>query len=346
MRPIRLRAMGAALALSASAAMAGPYSSYQGVTSGAPDNPIQRSQFTVFESSVVLYAPAPGVGSNFQNYTSSVASLGELYSPIPSPSGTNSPFDKRYQPQTGTEPSSLHQGSAVSPFGGNINDPADSYGFIGIDNPGSITLGFGGNVIYDGPGADFAVFENGFNFGGPTSLLAELAYVEVSSNGTDFARFDSISLNTAPTAISGTFQGYDMTNVYNLAGKHASNWGTPFDLNELATDPLVTGGLLDLSSIKFVRLVDVVGSGPLLDSSSNVIPGVARDSIGNPILDNWVTFDSAGFDYLGLQTKAVGVVHAAVPEAGPLALALAGFTAALGARWRQSARRRVGSLGG
>ncbi len=307
-------------------ALAGPYSGISGVTPGAPDNPIPRSSFTVFESSVVDYSPAPGVGANFQNLNTGFASLGDLYSPVPSPSGTNTPFDKRYAPQAGTKPNGYHNGLASNDlFHGDVNNPNDSYGFIGVDSPGSITLGFGLNRIYDGPGPDFAVFENGFQYPSGNSLFAELAYVEVSSNGTDFARFAPISLNTAATAVAGTFQGYDMTNVYNLAGKHATNWGTPFDLSELASDPLVTAGLLDLSDVRYVRLVDVIGSGELYDNDGNVIPGIARDSLGNAILDNWVTFDSGGFDYLGLSTGAVGVVHAAlVPEPATVMLALAG----------------------
>jgi hypothetical protein len=300
-------------------AHAGPYASYQGVTSGAPDNPIARSSFTTFESSVVNYSPSPGVGAGNQNDITGVASLGELYSPVPSPSGSNSPFNKLFAPQTGSEPNGSHDGSIVSSFNGNVNDPNDTYGFIGIDQPGSITLGFGPNKIVNGAGADFAVFENGFGFGGPTSLFAEMAYVEVSSDGINFARFPSISLNTAPTLVSGAFQGYDMTNVYDLAGKSAANWGTPFDLSELSTSPLVTGGLLNLSDVRYVRLVDVVGSGVINDASGNPISGIARDSLSNPILDNWITYDSAGFDYVGLNTGAVGLVNfAPVPEPGAL----------------------------
>jgi hypothetical protein len=261
-----------------------------------------------------------------------------LYSPVPAPT-TNSPFDKRYAPATGTEPNSGHAGATVSPFGGNVNDTTDTYGFIGVDQPGSITLAFGPNKIVNGPGADFAVFENGFQFPSGNSLLAELAYVEVSSNGSDFARFASVSLNTAPTGTAGTFQGYDMTNVYDLAGKNASGWGTPFDLSELATNPLVTGGLLNLSDVRYVRLVDVVGSGALLDNNGSPIPGIAKDSLGNPILDNWITYDSAGFDYLGLNTGAVGLVNfAPAPEPGTLMLAAGGLAGLLAVARRRTRR--------
>lgn len=326
---MRLRPLLATLimALGASApAWGGPFSGISGVTPGAIDNPFHRSEISMFESHVASYDPAPGVGPNFRAYETGFASLGDLYSPV-ARGETNVPFDKRYRPETGTKPSPFHAGSGSdTAFGGDVFDPSDTYGFLGIDQPGSITLGFR-IAITDGAGADFAVFENGFAFGGANSLFAELAYVEVSSNGVDFARFASISLNTAPTAGAGTFQGYDMTNVYNLAGKHATNWGTPFDLSELVDDPMVAAGLLDLSAIHFVRLVDVVGSGLLYDADGNEIDGIARDSLGNPILDNWVTFDSGGFDYLGLQTGAVGVINA-VPEPTSLAMLALGLLAA------------------
>ncbi len=320
----------AAVLAASGSVQAGPFSSYSGITAGAPDNPIAKATFTIFETSVVNYAPSPGVGPSFRAPATSLASLGELYSPVAAP-GTNSPFDKIYRPATGAEPSSSHNGATVSPFGGDVNDTGDTYGFIGLDQPGSLTLGFSA-AIFDGAGADFAVFENGFAFGGPTSLFAEFAFVEVSSNGTDFARFAAISTNTAPTATSGSFQGFDVTNVSNLAGKHASDWGTPFDLAELVGSPLVTGGLLDLAAINYVRLVDVVGSGELLDGGTP-IAGIARDSLGNPILDNWLTFNAAGFDYLGLPTRAVGVVHSA-PE--PTSALLLGLSAvAFGSRRRR-----------
>ena len=175
--------------------------------------------------------------------------------------------------------------------------------------PGSITVGFE-TGIGNGAGADFAVFENGFAYGSPNGLFMELAYVEVSTNGTDFARFNSISTNTEPVAGSGGFSGWDTTNVYNLAGKNQSGWGTVFDLEELVSDPLVLCGLLDLNDIQYVRLVDIPGTGDYLDS------------LGNPILDAHPTTGSGGFDFR--LTEGVAVLNAASPVPVPAAIWLFG----------------------
>lgn len=197
--------------------------------------------------------------------------------------------------------------------------------------PGSIVVSFQA-TIFDGPGADFAVFENAgafFNSHDVDFIFAELAFVEVSSNGTDFARFPATSLNIEPDAntpdpnhdqlhapFGRDFAGINTTNVNNLAGIHPTNVGTPFDLSDLAGHPLVTLGTVDLSQIRYVRFVDVPGEGSFTDSP------------GNPILDAWHSVESGGFDL-----DAVGAIHA-VPE--PPALVLASL-AAIGLL-----RRRVG----
>ncbi|MGI9454914.1 MAG: hypothetical protein ACR2NU_00035, partial [Aeoliella sp.] len=181
--------------------------------------------------------------------------------------------------------------------------------------PGSITLRFDATV-FDGPGPDFAVFENAGTFFTDPYIFAELAFVEVSSNGADFARFSSTSLNIEPDGngmldtdeldvmFERNFAGIDTTNVENLAGVHPAGIGTPFDLNQLANHTDVLGGLVDLDNIHFVRLVDIPGNGAFLDS------------LGNPILDTWLSTGSGGFDL-----DAVGAINA-VPEPGTILLAL------------------------
>jgi hypothetical protein len=176
-------------------------------------------------------------------------------------------------------------------------------------SPGEITLTFA-SPIRNGTGADFAVFENGFGFASDGSFFGELAYVEVSTDGINFARFPSTSLTPEPV---DPFGRLDATNIYNLAGKHVNNgivvsdeefiqssWGTPFDLETLVDLSTVIAGQIDLNKINFVRLVDIPGNGAFLDTA------------GRPIYDPWQTPipGSGGFDL-----EAVGVINAAtVPE--------------------------------
>jgi hypothetical protein len=174
-----------------------------------------------------------------------------------------------------------------------------------------VSLGDGGRIalyfthaIFDGPGFDLAVFENGF-----ADTFLELALVEVSSNGIDYLRFPATSLTQTATQI-GSFGALDPTNLDNLAGKYRGGFGTPFDLSELAgVSPAV-----DVDQIHYVRIVDVVGS---IDPALGTL-----DSSGNPVNDPYPTaFASGGFDLDG-----VGAMHV-VPE--PAAWALAAMAWAL-----------------
>lgn len=150
-------------------------------------------------------------------------------------------------------------------------------GVVSLGDGGTATLSFKG-VVKNGPGYDFAVFENSFS-----DNFLELAFVEVSSDGVTFQRFPSVSLTDTNTQV-GSFGAIDATEIYNFAGKYRANYGTPFDLQELTPIPG-----LNLDSITHIRIVDVVGS---IDST------YARyDSQGNKVNDPWPTdFNSGGFD--------------------------------------------------
>lgn len=190
--------------------------------------------------------------------------------------------------------------------------------------PGYLTVTFP-TGIRNGAGHDFAVFENGFVFPAEPNLLAELAYVEVSTDGLSFARFPSISTNTTWAGTFGqAFGGFDATKIHNLAGKHAGGFGTPFDLADLANDPLVTGGLVDLANIQFLKLVDIPGNGSFLDSQ------------GNPILDAWLTSGTGGFDFRLGVGSGVGVINAVPEPAAIVSLAIGAM--ALAVRKRRNAR--------
>ena len=181
--------------------------------------------------------------------------------------------------------------------------------------PGQITVTFD-RPIRNGAGADFAAFENGsISQGGagvPGEILAEFAFVEVSTNGSDFARFPSVSLTDA---LVGPYGTVDPTNVYNLAGKHVNaypglansgSWGTPFNLDDLADDPLVLAGTVDLTDINFVRFIDITGNGQTADQATRLIEPETGEpyTADHMIYDAWVTWGSGGADL-----EAVGVIH-------------------------------------
>ncbi|MCL4191589.1 MAG: PEP-CTERM sorting domain-containing protein [Thermoguttaceae bacterium] len=214
--------------------------------------------------------------------------------------------------------------TSISTTGYNSLGDLDATQIANGDSPGYLTVTFP-NGIRNGAGADFAVFENGFQYGSPNGLFLELAYVDVSTNGVDFARFPSISTNTAPVAGSGAFAGYDTSNIYNLAGKHANGFGTPFNLDDLLNDRLVQSGAVNLDYIRYVRLFDIPGNGSFLDS------------LGNPILDNWLTTGAGGFDFRLPAGQGIGVINSAVPEPGTFAIFAIGAAAAFSIgrrRWR------------
>lgn len=215
--------------------------------------------------------------------------------------------------------------------------PFASYGTasaaIGVANNGVVSLGDGGSAtltfdvsICNGDGPDLAVFENGFGSGG--GVFAELAYVEVSSNGTDFFSFPSVSLTQTDTQVGG-FGVLDPTDIYDLAGKHVALEGTPFDLEELEG----VSSLLDVDAVTHVRVTDVVGR---ITSVGSYTPSL--DSLGNIINDPYPTaFTSCGFDL-----DAVGAINV-VPEPSTLGLLALGTLVVLRRRGRgRRVSRRAG----
>ncbi len=190
---------------------------------------------------------------------------------------------------------------SLGEFAGDAGDANQVSGFI--------TLVFGDpndpndpRHVRNGAGDDFVVFENGFvsAWDVPDSgsvagqLTAELAYVEVSTEGVHFVRLPALSLVDQAVGSYGTLDPHRLTN---LAGRHPNAFGeclgTAFDLEVLASSQAVAQGHLDLQDIRFVRLVDIPGDGHFADSA------------GHPIYDQWPTLGSAGFD-----VEAVGVLHA------------------------------------
>jgi hypothetical protein len=124
---------------------------------------------------------------------------------------------------------------------------------LSLGKGGSITVGFGGGAIADGPGADFIVFENAFSIGGnPDSPFKELGEVSVSADGETWVTF-ACAKDAYPyegcagwrPVLAGSAAGID-------AFDPAAAGGDPFDL-----------AAVGLAVARFVRITDLsnVGGG-------------------------------------------------------------------------------------
>lgn len=181
------------------------------------------------------------------------------------------------------------------PEGGVVNagSTTNTLGFAEGNPVKTLSLGDAGWAVLtfpapirNGPGPDFAVFENSFS-----DDFLELAFVEVSSDGENFFRFPSISLTDTTTQVE-TFGTLNPEHIHNLAGKYRAGYGTPFDLSELGNP-----AGLNMNRITHIKVIDVVGS---------ILPQYAsRDSEGRIINDPYPTpFPTGGFDLDG-----IGVIH-------------------------------------
>lgn len=191
------------------------------------------------------------------------------------------------------------------------------YDIVCIGEGGQITFTFD-QAIANGEGADFAIFENSFN-----DSALELSFVEVSTDGVHFVRFPNFYLGEDKM---GPYDNYNYPQlIYNLASKYSVEYGHGFDLQELvfayeyalntpqsesAFSEEYTQHLLemytylDLEEINYVRLIDIVGDGSIVDSA------------GHPIYDPTGSYGSPGSDI-----QAVGIInYAPIPEASSYAL--------------------------
>jgi hypothetical protein len=196
------------------------------------------------------------------------------------------------------------------------DDPEAGFASFGMDKDGTgpadnvvVSLGDGGMAILsfsepviNNVGPDFAVFENSFD-----GKYLELAFVEVSSDSIRWVRFPSVS-ETRISSQVGTFGTLDPGMIHNLAGKHPVMFGTPFCLEDVAD----SAGL-DVNNVKYVRIIDVVGS---------INPDYASyDSYGNIINDPWPTpFPQSGFDLDAVAVVDISLVGIEDPEVNSLSV--------------------------
>ena len=181
------------------------------------------------------------------------------------------------------------------------------YDIVALGRGGSITVTFSRPIV-NGPGYDFAVFENSFS-----DTFLEFGRVRVSSDGSNFVAFPALS--TVASSVGG-FGVVDATDVAQLAGKYRGGFGTPFDLDQLRD----RSGI-DLNDVRYVKIVDIVGDGTAsnkltpaslayyLGVEESELPGslvTLAENAPAAIYDVYPTIGSAGFDL-----DAVAVLNAA-----------------------------------
>jgi hypothetical protein len=222
---------------------------------------------------------------------------------------------------------------------------------LALGHASSITVMFGG-PIPRGSGWNFAVFENAFldsssalaGRGGGTNYVyynngtnlvpvargynfvwTKLAFVDVSSDDTNWARFPVTYLNTDvlfQASVSESpdhWLSQDATMMDGLAGKTALQYGTPFSLSTLTNAPNVLSRAVDLNNIRCIRLTDVIGDGSRLDQYGNPIYSPYYDSTQVPL----VTPQDSATD--GFCLRGVAILETPVPTIGGASMAPAGF---------------------
>lgn len=109
---------------------------------------------------------------------------------------------------------------------------------IGLD--GEIILSFSGNIIQNGDGVDFVIFENAFRYG-DDRIYAEPAIVSVSYDGIEWYQFpyDSLSLE----GLAGTIPTYSENGL-----TFPECGGNGFDLSNLNEE---------INEIKYIKIKDV-----------------------------------------------------------------------------------------
>ena len=195
-----------------------------------------------------------------------------------------------YQPGQGAEIYTEPQ-CAFGPVAGISTD------VLVLGEGGRVTLAFN-RLIVNVPGqADFAVYENGIANTSAGTVFAELAWVAVASRPTatdeEFARFPA---TTTRSESVGSWEQVDPDDYRGFAGVHPAGTGTAFDLQELVDHQLVLDGIVDLTAIRYVRIIDVIGDGSQLDDSEPRRPIYDPYPTYNPN----ITTNTAGFDLDGV----------------------------------------------
>lgn len=177
---------------------------------------------------------------------------------------------------------------------------------LNIGVGGSVTVEFVDNVIYDGPGPDFTVFENPFYIGGDFSrVYLEPGIVFVSSDNDSYTSFPADYEMPEEVPPGGDD---DPDHYHYIAGirpvfSNPENGidpldpdisgGDSFDLADIALQAEKDG--VDINNIRFIKIVDVIRREDR-DVDGDIIIGTS-----NPLVN--------GFDL-----DAIAAINSKIPE--------------------------------
>lgn len=199
-------------------------------------------------------------------------------------------IDEKVSLQFGDLADPLFSNSSVifGPPTGSVLGISGSLDVLNIGSGGEIIVKFTDNLVFDGPGPDFTIFENPFyrvDAGGSPSfdkVFTEPAYVSVSDTGTTWVTFLTDYTGPSPLAAGENpnpvwFSGFaGIQPVFSSPSNGIDpldplmSGGDVFDLADVATEAAALG--VDLQNIRYIRIRDVkVGVGQ--DDDGDVIPG-------------------------------------------------------------------------
>ncbi len=141
------------------------------------------------------------------------------------------------------------------PDGGGLTQ--GSTDVVSLGDGGRIVVAFRNNLVTDGPGDDFVVFENAFHAGSPDGpIFDELAFVEVSVDGRRWLRFPA-----------------DPNSGAGMAGRTPVLADTSSGIDPLSDG--AGGDRFDLAAVglNFARLVRIIDAGTSVDDAGNHVPG-------------------------------------------------------------------------
>lgn len=133
---------------------------------------------------------------------------------------------------------------------------------VSLGDGGEVVLGFGERKIVDGPGADFAIFENAFHAGDEEGeIFAEPGSIAVSGDGEEWIEFPCDPKEYAATHCAG---------IAPVLANVVSGEGDAFDATKSG------GDLFDLSDVglseaRYVRVTDFAGDDAVFDLDAAAI---------------------------------------------------------------------------